>query len=121
MVSCAESCAAWCSRQSLIHPLPSLTADDEVSPSAPTAKAATDGAASASGFSITTALATTNVPKVHVVTAEDVAASKYSVFDVVLPLPGFAIQYPAGKVGDCYRDIMRADRLDPDNMFRKQK
>jgi hypothetical protein len=36
---------------------------------------------------------------VHTVTAADVAAGTYSVFDVVLPLPAKLVTYPAHKTG----------------------
>lgn len=91
-----------------------LSTDDEVSLSAPVADPA-------ARTEVAAAIASSKVAKVHVVTAEDVAAKRFSIFDVVLPLPGFAITYPTGKVGACYKDIMRADRLDPDDMYRKQK
>lgn len=54
-------------------------------------------------------------------TASDLASGRYTIRDVVLPLPGFSIVYPAGPLGDLYRDIIRSDKIDPDDMFRKQK
>lgn len=92
--------------------------DDEASLSAPVPALTTGGV---SRTEVAAAIASSKVAKVHVVTAEDVAAKRFSIFDVVLPLPGFAITYPTGKVGECYKEIMRADRLDPDDMYRKQK
>lgn len=63
----------------------------------------------------------TKIPAVHVVTQEEIDAGKYTVFDVVLPLPGFGVHYPEGKIGELYRRIMSDDKVDIDNMFRKQK
>lgn len=41
--------------------------------------------------------------------------------DVILPMPGFSIVYPTGQLGDLYRNIMKSDKLDPENLYRKQK
>lgn len=38
---------------------------------------------------------------VKIVNADEV--SKYTIFDVVLPLPGYDIQYPANEVTDWYK------------------
>ena len=56
-------------------------------------------------------------------TAEEVASGKYSIFDVVLPLPGFDILYPAHML-QFYKDTMGSEqygRLDPLDMTRKWK
>jgi tRNA pseudouridine13 synthase len=56
--------------------------------------------------------------------AEEAASGKFTIFDIVLPLPGFDIEYPANKIGDFYKEFMaseRGGRLDPANMRRKQK
>ena len=44
----------------------------------------------------------------------------YSIFDVVLPLPGFASSYPGGELGELYRSALKRDGLDPDNLYRPQ-
>jgi tRNA pseudouridine13 synthase len=36
---------------------------------------------------------------------------KYSIYDVVLPLPGCNITYPANEVADWYKDLLLADGL----------
>jgi len=97
---------------------PDLDGDDDTSLSAPVPIPAGGGAGRSE---VEAAIASSKVAKVHVVTAEDVAAKRYSIFNVVLPLPGFAITYPTGQVGECYKSVMRADRLNPDDMYRKQK
>lgn len=51
----------------------------------------------------------------------DLNAKTYTIFDVVLPLPGYAVTYPEGSLGERYREIMRNDKIDPDDLFRKQK
>ncbi|PQE12108.1 uridine synthase protein [Rutstroemia sp. NJR-2017a BVV2] len=56
--------------------------------------------------------------------AEEAASGKFTIFDIVLPLPGFDIEYPANKIGDFYKEFMsseRGGRLDPANMRRRQK
>lgn len=52
-------------------------------------------------------------------TEEDV--DKYSIFDVIMPLPGRDVAYPGGALGERYREFLRTDGLDPDNFVRKQK
>lgn len=58
-------------------------------------------------------------PKIVTLTAEN--AYKYSIFDVVMPLPGRDVAYPGGSLGERYRDFLKKDGLDPDNFLRKQK
>lgn len=51
-------------------------------------------------------------------------SGKYDVFDVVLPLPGFDVEYPANAIGKQYEEFMGSDvggKLDPHNMRRKWK
>ncbi|EPQ59476.1 tRNA pseudouridine synthase D [Gloeophyllum trabeum ATCC 11539] len=57
--------------------------------------------------------------RVKTLTAEDV--DKYTIFDVVMPLPGRDVAYPGGQLGERYKEFVRADGLDPDNWVRKQK
>lgn len=57
--------------------------------------------------------------------SEDEAASgKYSIFDVVLPGPGFDVEYPKNDIGQFYVDFMRQPEnggLDPHRMRRPIK
>jgi tRNA pseudouridine13 synthase len=46
---------------------------------------------------------------------------KYTIFDVVMPLPGTDVAYPGGALGEKYKEYLRMDGLDPDNFVRKQK
>ena len=64
---------------------------------------------------------TSKTPKVRVLTQEEAESGKYTIHDVVLPLPGYSITYPGGQLGAMYREMMAADGLDADNMFRTQK
>ena len=52
-------------------------------------------------------------------TEEDI--DKYSIFDVIMPLPGIDVAYPGGSLGERYREFLRLDGLDPENFHRKQK
>lgn len=58
------------------------------------------------------------LPAVHTLTEADLP--NYTVFDVLMPLPGFVVKYPDGEPGKLYREMMVADGLDPDDMYRKQ-
>lgn len=56
--------------------------------------------------------------------ATEAASGAFSIFDVVLTLPGFDVLYPANAVGDWYKTFMASEAgggLDPYNMRRKQK
>ncbi|CDK25679.1 unnamed protein product [Kuraishia capsulata CBS 1993] len=47
----------------------------------------------------------------------DVDSGKYTIYDVVLPTPGFDIKYPeTPEMMQVYKDVMAADGLDPENM-----
>ena len=57
-------------------------------------------------------------------TVEEAESGNYSIFDVVLPTPGFDIEYPSNDIGDFYKSFMGSDRgggLDPADMRRKNK
>jgi len=58
-------------------------------------------------------------PRVCSLTEEDL--HKYTIFDVIMPLPGTDVAYPGGKLGEKYREFLRMDGLDPDNFVRKQR
>ncbi|CAN3367649.1 multisubstrate pseudouridine synthase 7 [Diutina catenulata] len=60
-----------------------------------------------------------NEPVRHL-SAADIASGKYSIYDVILPTPGFKIEYPT-KMLETYKEVMAADGLDPENMVRKVK
>ena len=64
-------------------------------------------------------ISASRVAKVRRLSAEE--ASSRSIHDVLLPLPGYNVEYPAGKCGQLYRDMLQSDGLDIDNLFRKQK
>jgi len=57
--------------------------------------------------------------KVKVLTEEDL--SKFTIFDVIMPLPGTDVAYPGGELGELYKEFLRQDGLDPTDFHRKQK
>ncbi|QDS77808.1 hypothetical protein FKW77_005799 [Venturia effusa] len=51
-------------------------------------------------------------------------SGKWSIFDIVLPLPGYDVEYPKNEVGQFYKEFMGSERgggLDPHKMWRKWK
>jgi tRNA pseudouridine13 synthase len=62
--------------------------------------------------------------RARALTASEAASGKYSIFDIVLPLPGFDVLYPNNAMMDFYKTFMGSERgggLDPLNMRRKHK
>lgn len=54
----------------------------------------------------------------------EAASGKYDIFDVVLPLPGYDVLYPANSVGEFYKDFMASEAgggIDPHEMRRSWK
>lgn len=58
-------------------------------------------------------------PRIKTLTESDL--DKYTIFDVIMPLPGTDVAYPGGKLGELYKEFLRMDGLDPDNFVRKQR
>ncbi|KAJ7407117.1 RAD50 interactor 1 [Willisornis vidua] len=50
---------------------------------------------------------------------EEGDVDKYTIHDVVMPLPGFDIIYPKHKIGEAYKEMLVADNLDINNMRHK--
>ncbi|KAL1900841.1 multisubstrate pseudouridine synthase 7 [Ceratocystis pirilliformis] len=58
----------------------------------------------------------------RLVTPEEAANGTFSIFDVVLPTPGFDTLLPANEIGDFYRSFMKQHGgIDPGNMVRPQR
>ena len=65
-----------------------------------------------------------NFTRAKALTEEEAGSGEYSIFDVVLPTPGFDILYPPNEISDVYKDFMASERgggLDPFDMRRKWK
>ncbi|KAJ4478250.1 pseudouridine synthase [Lentinula aciculospora] len=58
-------------------------------------------------------------PQVKTLTEENL--NKYTMLDVIMPLPGTDVAYPGSQLGERYREFLKIDGLDPDNFVRKQK
>ncbi|WVW81470.1 hypothetical protein I302_103464 [Kwoniella bestiolae CBS 10118] len=63
--------------------------------------------------------ATTSSPEVKQLTEEDLP--NYSIFDVVMPLPGWDVDYPGGIIGEKYAEALKKDGLDIHKMRRDQR
>ncbi|XP_048588953.1 pseudouridylate synthase PUS7L isoform X2 [Nematostella vectensis] len=57
---------------------------------------------------------------VRVVSEDDARSGKYSMADVVLPLPGYSVIYPENKIADSYKGTLNSDRLRAED-FRLRK
>jgi tRNA(Glu) U13 pseudouridine synthase TruD len=64
---------------------------------------------------------TTHHASSRVKTLTDHDVDNYTIFDVIMPLPGRDVAYPSGTLGEKYREYLRMDGLDPDNFTRKQR
>ncbi|KAG8630485.1 hypothetical protein KVT40_002104 [Elsinoe batatas] len=53
--------------------------------------------------------------------SEEAESGKHSIFNIVLPQPGYDVEYPRNAVGDFFKAFMAKDGLDPNDMRRKWK
>lgn len=53
--------------------------------------------------------------------AEDIAAKTYTIYDIVLPLPGHDIKYPSSEIGGIYQELMGKDNLTSEKLKSKHK
>jgi tRNA pseudouridine13 synthase len=59
--------------------------------------------------------------RARALTAAEAASGQYTVYDIVLPQPGFDVEYPQNSIGEFYKEFMGSERgggLDPHNMRR---
>uniref|UniRef100_T2M708 Pseudouridylate synthase 7 homolog n=1 Tax=Hydra vulgaris TaxID=6087 RepID=T2M708_HYDVU len=54
-------------------------------------------------------------------TDKDIESLTYSIYDVVLPLPGYDMRYPSNGIRQVYEEMLVADGLDINNMRNKIK
>lgn len=60
--------------------------------------------------------------KTRTITEADIAnGHAFNIFDVVMPIPGFDVNLPGGKLRDMYEQILTADGLDVEGSWKKQK
>ncbi|KAK3818582.1 MAG: pseudouridine synthase [Benniella sp.] len=51
----------------------------------------------------------------------DADVDHYTIYDVILPMPGFDVIYPTHAIGDKYKELMAKDGLDPHKMRHPNK
>lgn len=67
-------------------------------------------------------VAGTTTDRVRALTKEDIEEGKYTIYDVVLPTPGYDVTYPTNlKLMEVYESVMARDGLDPHKMARRVK
>lgn len=58
--------------------------------------------------------------RARAITQEEADAKKFTIFDIVLPTPGFDINYPTNEeLYNTYKSVMAEDGMDPAEMYRK--
>ncbi|KAF3926127.1 hypothetical protein ABW21_db0200143 [Orbilia brochopaga] len=55
------------------------------------------------------------------VTEVEIQSGRYTIYDVVIPSPGWDVVYPENSLKDFYIEVMGEDNLDPFNMVRNHK
>jgi len=58
-------------------------------------------------------------PEVETISEENL--SKYTIFDVVYPLPGCDVSYPDNEIGKWYIDLLAKDDLTSEKLLKKNK
>lgn len=55
------------------------------------------------------------------ITLTEANLHEYTIFDVVMPLPGFEVDLPGGRLREMFVEILKADGLDASDCWRRQK
>lgn len=63
----------------------------------------------------------TDEPPVRALTEDDIQSGRFSIHDVVMPLPGYDVEYPKHSAKVWYEDLLSADGLEINNMRHKVK
>jgi tRNA pseudouridine13 synthase len=58
------------------------------------------------------------LPAVHHITEDDIKNNKYTIHDIVLPLPGYEIELPSNSIKTVYQDLLAGDGITDMNQFR---
>jgi tRNA pseudouridine13 synthase len=58
---------------------------------------------------------------VQALTKEDISCGKYSISDIVYPLPGHDITYPNNVIAEWYREYLAEDDLSSEKLKQKLK
>ena len=58
---------------------------------------------------------------VRPLTAEDIVSKNFTVYDIVLPLPGHDIKYPKNEMGKIYTDLLEKDNLQSEKLKTNHK
>lgn len=66
-----------------------------------------------------TDLSNVKFPEVEIITEDKL--SKYTIFDVVYPLPGCDVRYPDNEIGKWYIDLLAEDNLTSEKLMKKNK
>jgi len=54
-------------------------------------------------------------------TENDILLKTFTIYDIVLPLPGYDVIYPSNKIGKYYQEVLSSDGIDIHNMKNKIK